>query len=313
MLPCNEGPYVWDKKSQYTDRIYEGIGSIFQHRTHSFIAKHFLKAKWIGSLINGHQPQEGDQSTYFGLSTSDCDQNSLKIHENKQSLNFVYVPNTNKTRIHHVIKTTTVTNKTVFVYDWERVDEAHNFVKFDESFRNHFHEKRMLRQTPKRELDEYWVSIHFRWGDVETSDPNKPDQRAGLSFTDYCRCIRYILYLKPHVKIFLFAENFTRVDMCKELEKPNVHLFNDSNSWKRDLDITSQSQLLIGGSSSFFVLGAHLCGYGSTVCTVIHSSGMKFAESAYEKRIPKHLNTIPCQTSYRCYRKSIQELLQMDH
>ena len=54
-------------------------------------------------------------------------------------------------------------------------------------------------------------------------------------------------------------------------------------------DIMSQSQLLIGGQSSFFVLGSHLCNN----CTVIHSSGKKFIQSTYEiKNITPHLKQI---------------------
>ena len=76
-------------------------------------------------------------------------------------------------------------------------------------------------------------------------------------------------------------------------------------AWKRDIDIMSQSQLLIGGSSSFFVLGAHLC----ENCTVIHSSVPKFAKSEYEKLLPMHLNDIFCEGNLACYLDSIKETL----
>ena len=257
--------------------------------------------------MNSHQKEEGDQSSYFGLASSHCDQSDLIMHEKKNPSNFIYVPKTSSSSsIRDIIKRNKVNNTTVFVFDWETVDEAHNFVVFDSLFRKRFHDQRALRQTPKRKPDEYWVSIHFRWGDVGTKNLSQPDQRTGLPFSDYCLCIRYILHLNPGIKIFMFAENFERVDLCRVLKSTNVQFFNDSKSWKRDIDIMSQSHLLIGGTSSFFVLGAHLCEVGRK-CTVIHGSPMKFAESLYEKRLPEHLKTILCPPSLQCYREAIQE------
>ena len=62
---------------------FEGIGSEFQWHKPSFIAAHFLKGKWIGNLTNGHFIDEGDQSSYFGLRYSHCDDELLfvKIYE----------------------------------------------------------------------------------------------------------------------------------------------------------------------------------------------------------------------------------------
>ena len=59
--------------------------------------------------------------------------------------------------------------------------------------------------------------------------------------------------LAPQASVFFFAEGLKDLSECKD-DLPNVQLFNESNEWKRDLDIMSQSQLLIGGSSRY----AHL-------------------------------------------------------
>ena len=301
-MPCDDGPYVWDK-SEHREGNLEGIGSTFQFRKSSLIASHILKAKWIGKLINSHEKEEGDQSRYFGLSYPSCDRNSLVVHQKQTPLRFVYVTEGNTSTVSRTVRNLQLSNTTVVVFDWEKMDEAHNFVVFDETFRKRFHQQRLSRQTTKRKLGEFWVSIHFRWGDVKTKDPNKPDQRTGMGFTEYCLCIRYILHNNPGIKIFLFAENFTSTNMCEALKSKNVHLFNESHSWKRDIDIMSQSQLLIGGESSFFILGAHLC----EACTVIHNSDFKFAESKYEKRLPKHLKAIYCPTQISCYLEFIRQ------
>ena len=59
--------------------------------------------------------------------------------------------------------------------------------------------------------------------------------------------------LAPKASVFFFAEGLKDLSECRD-DLPNVQLFNESNEWKRDLDIMSQSQLLIGGSSRY----AHL-------------------------------------------------------
>ena len=92
-------------------------------------------------------------------------------------------------------------------FEWEQLDESHNYVVFDAKFRTRYHQRRLNRQTPKRKPDEFWVSIHFRWGDVETSDPNQPDNRSGLGFSDYCSCINLIK------KIFCFCSFGIKIEM----------------------------------------------------------------------------------------------------
>ena len=302
-LPCDKGPYIWDK-SQHEESHEEGIGSTFQFRKPSLIAKHILNGTWIGSLINAHYPIAGDQSPYFGLSYSHCNFKSLEKYEKQKGLDFIYVPKENTTSY---IRNLKLKNSSVVVFEWEKLDEYHNYVAFDETFRSNFHQQRLLRPNLKRRPDEIWVSIHFRWGDVETEDPNDPDARTGLGFADYCQCINGTLELNPKVSIFVFAENFTPPESCTVLESRQVSFFNASTSWQRDLDIMSQSQLLIGGQSSFFVLGAHLC----KNCTAIHSSGKKFVQSAYEKkRLQPHLKSVYCIPQYICYWTYIKEYLK---
>ena len=105
----------------------------------------------------------------------------------------------------------------------------------------------------KKESNETWVSLHFRWGDVRTSNTSRPNLRTGLGLGGFCKCMQTIEQLAPQASVFFFAEGLKDLSECKD-DLPNVQLFNESNEWKRDLDIMSQSQLLIGGSSRY----AHL-------------------------------------------------------
>ena len=326
-LPCDKGPYVWDK---FQHR--EGIGSQFQRRKPSLVASHLLRAKWIGNLTNAHVRDEGDQSFFFGLSYPECDYASLKIHQkHPDNLRFIYAPNDNKTfeyapavplatRIENLVfeyvSSMSVTNSTVIVFNEEYIgqtmyDLVHNFAAFDKQFRARFEHQRLGRTTPKREANEYWISMHFRWGDVKTDDPDKPNYRNALGFSNYCLCVKYILLLNPpRVKVFLFAEHFmSSLSHCSVLDDNRVRFLTQSDSWKTDIDIMSQSQLIIGGKSTFFVLGANLCNN----CTVIHSSEMPnmFVKSKYEEQLDPHLKPIFCSPLLSCYLGHIKQHVKM--
>ena len=308
LLPCNDGPYVWDISTGVHDGRFKGIGSEFQWHKPSFIATHLVNGKWIGNLTSGHHRMDGDQSEYFGMLYSHCDENSLRDYHfthTPVAHDFIFVPKEDMFDYILKLPSSKITRKTVLIFDWEILDESHNFIVFDENFRNNFHQRRQQRNNLKRPSDEYWISIHFRWGDVATRNPDKPNFRSGLGYSDYCSCIGDMIKIKPQAKIFLFAENFPYSESCSFLPSNNIKVFNDSMSWKRDIDIMSQSQLLLGGSSSFYVLGSHLC----ENCSAIHSSDKKFVKSEYENLLPTHLNDIYCGGKLSCYQDNIKQIL----
>ena len=283
----------------------DGIGATLQWRKQSFIVTHLTHGKWIGSLKNEHHTEEGDQSYYFGLSYPDCDEKSLKAYKHIMPGMFTNVP---KENMLNYIRTTKVNKTTVLVFKWGYMEEEYNYMVFDEAFRKRFHRQRALRLTPKRDDDDYWVSLHFRWGDTmnETNDLIIPNGRNGLRLIDYCKCIAEILSIKPSAKVFVFAEKLENFyETCHELDRNKVLHLGDSRSWRRDIDIMSQSNLLIGGSSSFFMLGAHLC----QNCTVIHNSVAKFKKTHYERKLTSHMNAQYCDKNLECYLKQIRKYL----
>ena len=299
LLPCNDGPYIWDKSGRL-----DGIGSTLQWRKQSFIAASISNGKWIGDLTNAHHPEEGDQSRYFGLTYPDCDETSLQVHTHLVNFQFIEMPRKNMI---HYIPSIVVNKTTVLVFKWGYMEESYNYVVFDAVFRERFHRQRELRPSPKRQINEYWVSIRFRWGDVHTNDFDQPNERSGLGFSDYCKCIYEIQSIKPQAVVFIFAESLTNVyEICNDLNPKKAHHLGDSRSWKRDIDIMSQSNLLIGGSSSFFMLGAHLC----QNCTVIHNSVAKFGQSSYENTMMPHMTARFCEKDLDCYLQSLRTYLR---
>ena len=149
----------------------------------------------------------------------------------------------------------------------------------------------ILNRNPRlKKNGEFWVSVHFRWGDLgikswidKNKDPNIPNMRSGLGFKDFCICIEKILDTNSKAKIFFFAEGISDpYRKCSVLKRVEVFTNQNRSSWKEDLDIMSRSQLLIGGDSSFLRLAAFLC----KRCVVIDSSQKSFfAMSKPEKRM----------------------------
>ena len=271
------------------------------------MASHFINGSWIGYLINEHYKEDGEQSSYFGLSYTHCDQLSLKTYQTTRPDRFKIIKETQHLR--DCLSKLAANSTTILVFETEHLDEGHNYMAFDQSFRTRFHQQRALRKTLSRKKDEFWVTVHFRWGDVKTHDPSSPDTRAGLRLKEYCLCIDRILILRPNARIFLFAEELNNItEACKIIDHKGISFQNESISWKRDIDIISQSNLLIGGSSSFFVLGAHLC----QSCTVIHNSVTKFSKSKYEKTLRTHMVDSFCNIDINCYLRQIIKYLRVN-
>ena len=147
-LPCDDGPYVWDKGRQHA----EGIGAQFLLRKHSFIVTGILKAKWIGQLINGHdgyrknetlkQLKMKDIANYFGISVQECNAKSLtRIESTNNSLHqFFYTNKDNcmedkvldpRNCLHHL----DITRKTVIVFNWHKRTHDYYYSAFNQYFR----------------------------------------------------------------------------------------------------------------------------------------------------------------------------------
>ena len=122
----------------------------------------------------------------------------------------------------------------------------------------------------KRE-DEVWFSVHFRWGDVATESVDSPNYRTGAGLSQYIDETRHHLdrYRRHNktVSLHFFSEggvrNFTKFEDAFPDAKMHVN-----DDWVDALDIMTQSSVLIGGESSFFVLAAHLC----RNCTVVSAN-----------------------------------------
>ena len=111
------------------------------------IAANLLEAKWIGNLTNQHEKSLGDQSNYFGLTYPECTYQMLNIHHLHQPEKFILVPQDVKDIFKYVSEILRVVEKkTVVAFNWQRLDQSHNFAVFNNKFRERFHQQRDFRK-----------------------------------------------------------------------------------------------------------------------------------------------------------------------
>ena len=108
-----------------------------------------------------------------------------------------------------------------------------------------------------------WLSVHFRWGDVSTdSVDGKVNGRTGAGLSTYIDATKRQLekFDDPSkVQVHFFSEGEPSTFESFQIAFPTAKLHLESASWVETLDIMSQSKILIGGGSTFFVLAAGLC------------------------------------------------------
>ena len=125
-----------------------------------------------------------------------------------------------------------------------------------------------------------WLSVHFRWGDVSTDSVESPNPRAGAGLSTYIDATKRQLekFDDPSkVQVHFFSEGEPSTFESFQIAFPTAKLHLESASWVETLDIISQSKILIGGGSTFFVLAAGLC----EECTIVavNSSAQRYFSS----------------------------------
>ena len=179
----------------------------------------------------------------------------------------------------------------VFSYEFRHVDL--NFCAISPEFRQRWRTVQHLEARPRSlagvPTSERVIAVHFRWGDLATTDVNNPnsagDRTAPLSelakvATDVRRklggaAVRVLLFTEEEqpsrgrsdAEVAAEFDAFTKAVPNTELRlgKDTRGALNDSlaggsqtTSTPQDLIDIAQADVLVGGSSSFFVLAAHL-------------------------------------------------------
>merc|ERR1719272_2311149 len=175
---------------------------------------------------------------------------------------------------------------------------------YNPRFRSRYHAARASRLLhwstvagAERPKDELWLSVHYRAGDVEHSTEYVAKGRGDLAALAYYvrAAVRYLASdaerlhgratgLRPVVHFFSEGKAHAFKRFTDVLPDAVLHLGNNGgDTTKHDIDLMTQSHVLIGGVSTFFQMAAHLC----DACVVLSADVAKDA-SRMDKYIGRH-------------------------
>ena len=175
---------------------------------------------------------------------------------------------------------------------------------YNPHFRSRYHAARASRLLhfstaagAERPEDELWLSVHYRSGDVEHSKEYVRQGRGDLAALAYYvrAAVRYLKTdpgrlhgrtagLRPVVHFFSEGKAHAFKRFTDVLPDAVLHLGNNrGDTTKHDIDLMTQSHVLIGGFSTFFQMAAHLC----DACVVLSADVAKDA-SRMDKYIGRH-------------------------
>jgi hypothetical protein len=238
-----------------------------------------------------------NHQTFFGLGAGDCDENSLRqlklvsperffpasklLEESEFQL--ASMCGGTMSSVAYRQKFALDNNAVIEVTDHPEMEDW-NYCTFQPRFRANFHKARVAAGGLQRPPFEFWITAHFRWGDVATGNTESPDFRAGVGLTNLAIKTAQYLEANPGARVFFFSEGSAETFASFQQIVPTgeLHL---NGLWQTAIDTFSQSNILLGGISSFFVIGAHLCD-NCTVVTVTHN--VKFSVQPSEVSFSKH-------------------------
>lgn len=167
-----------------------------------------------------------------------------------------------------------------------------NYCTFNERFRLRFQKVQVHQYgRQQRPESEFWIAVHFRWGDLQNefslgrftprkNDVEHPDFRAGRGLSTLAHDAMEYLKVNPGARVFLISEGERDEFQAFRTIIPTTE-FMLNETWRDALWTISQSNVAIGGISSFFAVGAHLC----NKCTVVTiTNNTKFKPHMEEQR-----------------------------
>ena len=168
-----------------------------------------------------------------------------------------------------------ISQRTVVMYSERDYEPAWNYCTFNVGMRRRFRASRAALGVLPHPPNEFWISVHFRWGDLATQNPEEPSIRMkGLSLSRVSQIASQHAEDHKHQTVRIFFVSEGRPEVFKDFLKLNpTALFHlDSDRVEEALDILWRSDVLIGGSSAFFALAVGL----SENCTIVTEENNPF-------------------------------------
>lgn len=235
----------------------EGLGSILQHHRKSLSYALALKLPWIGTLVNEHDGI--DYTKYLGLCQPFCGTNVSSFNVKEVSVT--------ETDLDACMTDGTfkipegITSPTVLLVSeafpgrgrWTAdLDEGHTKCLRGLKERMLTHSLHSLRCPPKP-----YMTFHFRWGDTQTGDYDNPGERT-LGMNHAVGLINQILQICS-LDVKVLSEGQGVGDAFSKRFRGNFEYVDGFQSaLAYDLQVLACSSVVLGGISSFTVLGALL-------------------------------------------------------
>ena len=279
-ISCDSGAFVVDLSEHQ-----EGIGSTFQHRKRSMILAAALNVPWVGALTNQHENSGTSHASFFGMNAG-CTLSEVlrRPKQTKIDAHLLYaMPQfdvdamCSKYQPALLRELVGVTDNTLIIVKPEdhSLHEDLNDCLFNDRFRERFWKVHAHEKTfPRKQM-----TVHFRWGDVETANVNCPDWRAGTSLAGFAHLVNSTR--EPGTTVTLVSEGSEAMFAQFLAIVPDAHLMIDA-TWEKSLLQMASSDVLMGGTSSFFALGASLC----QECIVYAPHSIKFVGMNVRNELP---------------------------
>ena len=293
---CRLGPYVC-----VTGVHKEGIGATWGWYRRPILIAGALNAKVVVTMANLHTRKygEGDVGKLLGVDVSeDCSARDLEIARldgrRKSDMNYIAYSKletlrnmswtelclAQHSRDQELARTYNITRKSVIVIDESELGHSRPEACMMSCINNEALRKRYQKLRDKRirrPVNEAWIAVHFRWGDVGRKRNHTISRDGSSSTIDYRTGVPLIEFLQLADRI---ANHREAQQMCRMTGKKYViHLMSEgeeqefsvvrnfskvrlhlnSSNWVEAMDILSLSDVNIGGRSSFFELGALRC------------------------------------------------------
>ena len=173
-----------------------------------------------------------------------------------------------------------------------------NYCTFNKRFRDRFHAVQLgtrLGLLHSRPPSEFWVSVHYRWGDFV-----HPQHKNGASLQQIAKAVAAHLVTLSHrlseqqkLRVFFMSEGPAREFTIFQETVPNAEMYLNE-PWQNSLRRLANSNILVGGGSAFFVLGAFL----NDDCTILET---RSRPTANHFRVIEGYESIACRHRIAIY------------
>mmetsp|Transcript_63655 Transcript_63655/g.111044 ORF Transcript_63655/g.111044 Transcript_63655/m.111044 type:complete len:347 (+) Transcript_63655:89-1129(+) len=225
----------------------EGLGSMLQNYRKSLAYALALDLPWVGRMVNTHDKM--DYTKFLGLCQPLCDADLDEFEEVSIDALAIDLESGSFKLPSGLTKPTVVTVSEIASLEYDE-GNTNRIAGIQDRF---VAQHRRTHQCPLKPF----LTFHFRWGDLASSDYDHPSDRA-MGMSTAADLIKKVLKVcNFDVKVMSEGED-VRSAFAQHFSGSFEYVDGYQSSLKSDLLSLSCSTVLIGGTSSFTVLGALL-------------------------------------------------------